>query len=76
MFDTVFTLPISTIVDPKLVVGASTFGVGWGLVGLCPGPAIAALAYGRPESLVFLAALFAGFYIEKLIPAGFLAHRV
>lgn len=75
LFDTAFTLPVNKIVDRKLVLGASTFGVGWGLVGLCPGPAIAALAYGRPESLVFLAALFAGFYIEKLIPAGFFAHR-
>jgi uncharacterized membrane protein YedE/YeeE len=44
VFDTIFNLPVRAEVDLQLVSGASIFGVGWGLVGLCPGPAIAALA--------------------------------
>lgn len=75
VFDKSFNLGANTSIDRKLVAGASTFGVGWGLVGFCPGPAIAALAYGRPETLIFMAALFAGFFIEKLIPNSFLTHR-
>ncbi len=75
VFDTNFKIPDRTAVDLQLVSGASIFGIGWGLVGLCPGPAITALAYGRPESLVFLAALFAGFFIEKINPIGSLADQ-
>jgi uncharacterized membrane protein YedE/YeeE len=75
VFGTNFNLPGRTAVDLQLVSGASIFGIGWGLVGLCPGPAIAALAYGRPESLVFLAAMFAGFFIEKINPIGSMADH-
>ena len=75
VFDTIFNIPDRTAVDLQLVSGASIFGIGWGLVGLCPGPAIAALAYGRSESFVFLAALFAGFFIEKINPIGSLADQ-
>jgi uncharacterized membrane protein YedE/YeeE len=55
-----FALPTRTDLDAPLVVGAALFGVGWGLVGLCPGPAIASLARGSAELLVFVAALVAG----------------
>lgn len=44
----------------NLVVGSVLFGMGWGLVGLCPGPAIASLSYGGIEGLVFLGAMVAG----------------
>ena len=44
---------------------AVLFGVGWGLVGLCPGPAIAALVYGMEESVWFVAALLAGLGIAR-----------
>ena len=44
----------------NLVVGSVMFGMGWGLVGLCPGPAIASLSYGGPEGMVFLAAMLVG----------------
>lgn len=60
-----FSLPNKTHIDGGLVVGAILFGIGWGLVGLCPGPAIAALAYGMEESVWFVAALLAGLGIAR-----------
>lgn len=50
----------STVVDARLLAGAGIFGVGWGLAGYCPGPALVALAYGRAESAVFVVAMLAG----------------
>jgi uncharacterized membrane protein YedE/YeeE len=47
-------------IDPKLFVGAILFGMGWGLVGLCPGPALASLSFGGIGGLVFLIAMLAG----------------
>ena len=47
-------------IDNRLIIGGLIFGCGWGLVGLCPGPAIASIAYGLPSSLIFVAALVAG----------------
>ncbi|QDL93785.1 hypothetical protein FDP22_17510 [Paroceanicella profunda] len=47
-------------VDGRLALGAVLFGVGWGLVGFCPGPALAALGAGRPEPWIFAAAMLAG----------------
>lgn len=48
------------IVDRKLVVGSVLFGVGWGLAGLCPGPAIASLSYGGLGGIVFMLSMLAG----------------
>ncbi|MEL6258330.1 MAG: DUF6691 family protein, partial [Pseudomonadota bacterium] len=47
-------------IDTRLALGAILFGVGWGLVGLCPGPAIAAITIGGAKALAFLAAMAAG----------------
>jgi len=47
-------------VDRKLVSGSAIFGIGWGLVGLCPGPAIVALSFGKWEIAVFIIAMMAG----------------
>jgi len=52
--------------NKKLIIGSSLFGVGWGLAGLCPGPAIASLALLNTSSIVFVIAMFAGFYLVKL----------
>jgi uncharacterized membrane protein YedE/YeeE len=49
-----FDLPTKTRIDSQLVTGALIFGVGWGLAGLCPGPAISALGSGRLEAFVFV----------------------
>jgi uncharacterized membrane protein YedE/YeeE len=55
-----FHLPDADAITPKLVAGSALFGVGWGLTGLCPGPALTALASLEPGVLVFVVGLFAG----------------
>lgn len=56
-------------IDRGLLAGAAVFGVGWGLVGFCPGPAIASLAFARPQSLVFVLAMLAGAWLYHAGPA-------
>ncbi|PVZ20604.1 MULTISPECIES: DUF6691 family protein [unclassified Pseudomonas] len=53
-------LPAQRPLDAPLVVGSLTFGVGWGIAGVCPGPALVLLAGGRWQVLVFVAAMLAG----------------
>ncbi len=54
-------LPPTTL-DARLIGGSVLFGIGWGLVGLCPGPAIAVVTFGGAPALVFLIAMVAGMY--------------
>ena len=56
--------PTKTQIDSPLVLGAALFGVGWGLVGLCPGPALESLATLSPGVVVFVAAMAAGMVIH------------
>ncbi|MBM4228502.1 MAG: hypothetical protein FJ164_12275 [Gammaproteobacteria bacterium] len=58
--------PTLKTIDRKLVLGSVAFGIGWGLGGLCPGPAIVALASGRQEVFVFVVAMLAGMAIHEL----------
>jgi len=60
LFDTSFHLPAKDIIDARLIGGAALFGLGWGLSGFCPGPAIASLVFGQVESFLFVAAMAAG----------------
>ena len=60
-----FELPTRQDIDGKLVVGALLFGVGWGVAGYCPGPALASLLSGGLDALVFVAALLAGMWAAK-----------
>jgi uncharacterized membrane protein YedE/YeeE len=53
-------------INKRLIIGSSLFGTGWGLAGLCPGPAIASLALLNINSAVFVVAMFVGFYLAKL----------
>jgi uncharacterized membrane protein YedE/YeeE len=53
-------LPAKGEIDRRLVVGSFVFGVGWGLAGFCPGPALVALGTGSVEAFVFVAAMLAG----------------
>lgn len=52
-------------IDRQLIVGNLLFGIGWGLAGYCPGPALAGLALGNDEVLVFLAAMLAGGLLQQ-----------
>jgi uncharacterized protein len=60
-----FELPTRTDIDGKLVLGAALFGVGWGLVGYCPGPALASLLTGGVDVIIFVAALAAGMWAAR-----------
>lgn len=62
-----FRLPTRTDVDAPLVAGALLFGGGWGLVGLCPGPAITALVSGQSKAVLFVTAMLAGMLIHRMI---------
>lgn len=60
LFGGAFDLPKLSGIDGRLVVGAALFGIGWGLAGFCPGPAIAALVTGEVRVVVFVSAMIAG----------------
>lgn len=64
-----FYLPTRADVDSRIVVGPVIFGIGWGLAGFCPGPALTALGFGSSSALIFVAAMFAG-----MLLARFTAH--
>ena len=60
-------LPARGEVDRRLVCGALLFGIGWGLAGFCPGPALVAMGAGKPKAFVFVAAMIAGMLLFELI---------
>ena len=62
-----FALPTRTDLDMRLIGGATLFGIGWGLAGYCPGPAIAGLSLARWETAVFVAAMLAGMAVTRMI---------
>lgn len=61
-----FFMPTNAQIDLRLIVGAALFGVGWGLYGYCPGPAIASIAYGKSETWVFVIAMTVGLMVPTL----------
>ena len=78
LFGSAIHVPGAGRIDVPLVLGSVTFGVGWGLVGYCPGPALTALAVGGRSTLLFVAAMVAGmaiFEVAERIRAGIGAHR-
>ena len=60
-------LPTKRTIDRRLLAGALLFGMGWGLAGFCPGPAIVALGLGSGRAVIFLAAMLAGMGMFELI---------
>ena len=66
-FDSTFHLPTRTAIDRHLILGAVLFGLGWGIAGLCPGPALAALVTGSTDILIFTAAMMLGIYGFRVI---------
>jgi len=67
LFDGAFRGPAYNRVDRPLVIGAALFGVGWGMSGICPGPAISLIAFLPANLWIYLAALFVGSYAGSLI---------
>ncbi len=64
-----FAWPTAKDITPRLVIGAAIFGLGWGLAGICPGPAIASLALFNPAILAFLVPMLAGMALAHLMVA-------
>lgn len=64
-----FFLPTKTDLDPQLLVGSALFGIGWGIAGLCPGPAVANLSTGSPEVLAFVIAMIVGMWLSDRVTA-------
>jgi hypothetical protein len=63
-----FVLPGKKTIDAPLVIGSTIFGIGWGIGGLCPGPALVAIVTLRPAALAFLAAMVIGMLAYDLRP--------
>ena len=66
LIDARFRLPAETKVDLSLLLGSAIFGVGWGLIGFCPGPALVGLAGGLGDAIIFVPAMLAGSFIHYL----------
>jgi uncharacterized membrane protein YedE/YeeE len=70
LFDAGFYEPGNTRIDTPLVAGSALFGLGWGMSGICPGPAIALIAFWPTHLAIFLLALFVGSYAGTIIVRG------
>ena len=69
LFDPQFHVPQNRLIDPPLLMGATLFGLGWGLTGYCPGPALTALIIAPGEGVVFVLAMSAGMALRwRLLP--------
>ena len=64
-----FSLPVKTRIDRPLITGSAIFGVGWGLAGFCPGPALSALALGLVPVVLFVSAMIAGMLVHDRLYA-------
>ena len=67
IFSTSFSISENKEIDKRLNIGSILFGAGWGLVGLCPGPAISSIALFKVSSVTFVFSMFIGFYIASKI---------
>jgi uncharacterized protein len=75
LFDKQFFLPTLKAVDQKLIVGAALFGLGWGLYGYCPGPAIGALVYLSPVTMCFVIFMLLGMSLVDVVPKMFAKQK-
>lgn len=62
-------LPTSRIIDKRLLIGAALFGIGWGLGGLCPGPALVVAGTGATDAILFVLAMMGGMVLVPLVTA-------
>jgi uncharacterized membrane protein YedE/YeeE len=67
LFSNTFSLPSLQKIDRPLILGAMMFGVGWGISGLCPGPAIVGLATANTDIIIFMLAMTCGMKLHKLM---------
>jgi uncharacterized protein len=74
LFAQTFSIPIRSDLDPRLIGGAALFGIGWGLGGFCPGPAVTSLVSGQSSVIIFVAAMIAGMFLYQLVDKTWLQH--
>lgn len=67
VFDHKFYLATKKEIDKPLIIGATIFGIGWGITGYCPGPAVAGLGFGNPESVIMVIAIYLGFVVHRYL---------
>jgi hypothetical protein len=70
LFNEDFGWPSRTDLDLKLITGSAIFGVGWGLGGFCPGPALTALSGGAPGTVLFVLSMLAGIWASNMLDQG------
>ena len=66
IFGEEISLPMNTHIDKNLIVGSSLFGVGWGIAGICPAPAITLIGLGYSQAWYFIAAMLLGMFVHRL----------
>ena len=67
VFGEKFHLPTRKDIDARVIAGPMIFGIGWGLSGFCPGPAITALGFGTSAAVIFAVAMLAGMWLARFI---------
>ena len=75
IFGDKFPDPQSSNINPDLIIGSVLFGMGWGLAGLCPGPALASLGFGGSQGLVFVLAMLCGMGATPTIKSLFPSYK-
>ncbi|MDR2309131.1 MAG: YeeE/YedE family protein [Paucimonas sp.] len=74
MLGPAYCVPNSRSIDRKLIIGALLFGIGWGIAGVCPGPAVVLVGTAQPFALLFFAAMLGGALLHHGLP-GRIAPR-
>ncbi|NUG23905.1 DUF6691 family protein [Acinetobacter lactucae] len=70
LFNEQIQLPMTTQIDQRLIVGAFIFGIGWGVTGICPAPALTLIGLGHFEALYFIVAMLLGMFIYRVLNKG------
>lgn len=71
LFDKSFFIPENRVLDNRLIIGSALFGIGWGLVGFCPGPALSGLILGAWQPWLFVAAMLTGMVLHRIATTPF-----